>query len=59
MNVSSVGTAAQVQAMASPEQKRAQLQMLLLKRSLEMQNAETVAVMQQVEGKGQTIDIRV
>jgi hypothetical protein len=60
MNISGVGNAsAQVQAMSSPESKRMQLQMMLLKKSLEMQNAETAAVTQQVEGKGQSIDIRV
>jgi hypothetical protein len=59
MNISGVGNqTAQVQATA-PTDKRAQLQMLLLKKSLEMQQAETVAVMQQTEGKGQNIDIRV
>lgn len=61
MNISGVGNAnAQIQAaQAAPENKRAQLQMMLLKKSLEMQQAETTAVMQQMEGKGQTIDIRV
>ncbi|HVT11417.1 MAG TPA: hypothetical protein VHE55_04055 [Fimbriimonadaceae bacterium] len=59
MNISGVGnTNAQIQA-TPPADKRAQLQMLLLKKSLEMQQAETEAVMQQTEGKGQNIDIRV
>jgi hypothetical protein len=60
MNISGVGSAAaQVQAVSSPESKRMQLQMMLLKKSLDMQKAETAAVMQQAEGIGQTIDIRV
>jgi|GEM_PF-3129215 len=60
MNVSGVtNSAAQVQQTPSLQNKRAELQMMLLKKSLEMQNAETAAVMQQTEGKGQTIDIRV
>jgi hypothetical protein len=59
MNISGVGNStAQVQA-TLPSDKRAALQMMLLKKTLEMQNAETAAVMQQTEGKGQNIDIRV
>ncbi|HTQ08844.1 MAG TPA: hypothetical protein VMI31_02115 [Fimbriimonadaceae bacterium] len=59
MNVSTVtNPAAQIQQMPNIENKRAQLQAMLLKKSVEMQNAETVAVMQQTEGKGQNIDIR-
>jgi hypothetical protein len=59
MNISGiVGPQAQVQAPASVD-KRAQLQAMLLRKSLEMQQAETVAVMQQAEGKGQHIDLRV
>lgn len=58
MNISSVGTnQVPVQSTGSVD-KRAQLQSLLLKKSLEMQRAETAAVMQQAEGKGQNIDIR-
>ncbi len=60
MNISGIATAAaQIQATQSLEGKRASLQLMLLKKSLEMQNAETVAVMQQTEGKGQNVDIRV
>lgn len=60
MNISGVGNAnAQVQALSGADNKRAQLQMLLLKKSLDMQQAETTAIMQQAEGKGQNIDIRV
>jgi hypothetical protein len=59
MNVSGVGNAAaQVQAMQGSDDKRVQLQMMLLKKTLDMQKAETAAVMQQTEGKGQNIDIR-
>ena len=59
MNVSGVtNAAAQVQQTPNLENKRAQLQLMLLRKSLEMQNAETAAVMQQTEGKGQNIDIR-
>jgi hypothetical protein len=59
MNISGVGNvSAQVQAMSSPD-KRMQLQMMLLKKSLEMQKAETVAVMQQADGIGQNVDIRI
>lgn len=60
MNISGVGNVnAQVQALSGADNKRAQLQMLLLKKSLDMQQAETAAIMQQTEGKGQNIDIRV
>ena len=60
MNISGVGnSSAQVQAPAVSTDKRVQLQALLLKKTLEMQQAETVAVMQQAEGKGQHIDLRV
>lgn len=61
MNVSGIGNAnLQVQGMAATaDTKRAQLQMMLLKKSLDLQQAETEAVMQQAEGKGQHIDLRV
>lgn len=58
MNISNVGSQAPISHPASAD-KRAQLQMLLLKKSLEIQQAETAAVTRQLEGKGQTIDIRV
>ena len=59
MNISNVGTPTPaVQTAPATENKRAQLQAMLLKKTLEMQQAETMAVMQQAEGKGQTIDIR-
>ena len=60
MNISGVANpATQIQRPAGLEDKRAQLQLMLLKKSLEMQNTETAAVMRQTEGKGQNIDIRV
>lgn len=60
MNISGVGnSSAQIPATPAAGDKRAQLQMMLLKKSLELQGAETLAVMQQTEGKGQNVDIRV
>lgn len=39
--------------------KRQQLQMLLLKKSLESQQSEADALTRMVDGKGQNLDIRV
>jgi hypothetical protein len=59
MNISGVGAPTPpIQTTPTAETKRAHLQAMLLKKTLEMQKAETAAVMQQAEGKGQTIDIR-
>lgn len=58
MNVN--GTSPRPMTMPAPVQdRRAALQALLLKKSLELQNQETEAVMREAEGKGQRIDIRV
>jgi hypothetical protein len=60
MNISGTGaTPIQPQTAANPVDKRAQLQAMLLRKSLEMQQAETAAVMREAEGKGQSLDIRV
>jgi hypothetical protein len=59
MNISAVSANAQVQAMAGPEDKRAGLQLMLLKKTLDMQQQEAAAIMQEFEGKGQNIDMRV
>lgn len=60
MNISAVGNAnAPIQGASLPEDKRAQLQMMILRKTLELQKSETMAVMQETEGKGQNIDIRV
>jgi hypothetical protein len=59
MNISGVGPSPASVPATSAVDKRAQLQMMLLKKSLDMQQAETAAVMRDAEGKGQSIDIRV
>jgi len=60
MNIPGVGNAnAQIQAIPGADDKRARLQLMLLRKTLDMQKAETMAVMQQTEGKGQNVDIRV
>lgn len=43
----------------SPEAKRAQLQALLFKKSLELLQDQTAQVQREAEGKGHVIDIRV
>lgn len=55
MNVSTIGT--QPVAPATTD-KRAQLQLLLLQKSLQLQKAETEAALRETEGKGERIDIR-
>jgi hypothetical protein len=59
MNISGIGTNPVQTPAPHAVDKRAQLQTMLLKKSLELQQAETTAVMREAEGKGQAIDIRV
>jgi hypothetical protein len=44
---------------AAGDDKRAQLQMLLLKRALDDQNRQAAEVSRQLEGKGNVVDIKV
>lgn len=43
---------------APADTKRAELQMLLLKKSLQAQQEQAAEIQKQIEGKGQTIDFR-
>jgi hypothetical protein len=47
------------QAPASVESKRNQLQMLMLKKSLDSQQQQSDELSRELEGKGQLIDLRV
>jgi hypothetical protein len=44
---------------AGGDDKRAQLQMLLLKRALDDQNRQAAEMTRQLEGKGNVVDIKV
>jgi len=46
------------QPIAAPEGKRAELQMLLLKKALQSQQDQANEITRQIEGKGQTVDFR-
>ena len=48
------------QAQTAPidSSKRAELQMLLLKKALQSQQEQATELLKQIEGKGQTIDFR-
>lgn len=48
-----------VSVSSTADVKRAQLQALLLKKSLEAQRAQAAEITRQIEGKGQRLDIRV
>ena len=47
-----------IQPPASADTKRAELQMLLLKKALQAQQDQAAEITKQIEGKGQTIDFR-
>lgn len=55
MNIQSVNA----QPASAPESKRAELQMLLLKKALQAQQEQAAELTKQIEGKGQTVDFRV
>ncbi len=60
MNISSVqNTQAALQAVQSGDDKRAQLQMALLKKALDSQQEQASELMKMMEGKGQVLDLRV
>jgi len=61
MNVSSTGTpnAAQGPLQASAVDKRAELQLLMLRKSLDSQQQQADELTRELEGKGQVIDLRV
>ncbi len=56
MNISSSGQTT-VQGPQTVD-KRTQLQAMLLRKSVETQQAEAASIMRETEGKGQSIDIR-
>lgn len=59
MNVSNIQSSDPVQMTQGLEVKRMQLQMLLLKKSLDAQQTEATALENMLGGKGQNLDIRV
>ncbi len=60
MNIgSSTGVNAALDGLAGVEDKRAALQVALLKKALESQQQQAAELMKLVEGKGQQLDIRV
>jgi hypothetical protein len=60
MNIGASGsTEAPLQALSSAEPKRAQLQVMLLKKALESQEQQAAELLKLMEGKGQVLDIRV
>ncbi|MCX7801183.1 MAG: hypothetical protein N2109_12685 [Fimbriimonadales bacterium] len=60
MSVSDVQSAQRaVDSATSVEAKRAQLQVQLLKRTLETQRQQAAELLKLLEGKGQVLDIRV
>lgn len=59
MNVSPSTNTSSLYASESAESKRAQLQALILKRSVELLQDQSDQVKKEVEGKGQIIDILV
>lgn len=54
-----VNPAASQPVSAPVDNKRAELHMLLLKKSLQSQQEQADQLLKQLEGKGQTIDLRV
>ena len=59
MNISSATQAALQGVQDVPSDKRAELQMALLKKVLQTQQDESATLMKMMSGKGQNIDIRV
>ena len=60
MNIGSTqATSAAIEGIKAPENKRAGLQLALLKKSLESQQTTMEQLMNTAQGKGQNIDIRV
>lgn len=60
MNIGSTSaTQTALSAVENQPDNRAALQMLLLKKSLDNQQSAAAQVLQQLEGKGQNVDIRV
>lgn len=60
MNVSNVqATQTALNALNGVDSKRAQLQIQLLKKSLETQQQQAAELLKLMEGKGQNLDIRV
>jgi len=62
MNISSTGASDATQALlqtGSVDNKRTQLQMLMLKKSLDGQQQQAEELTRELEGKGQVIDLRV
>lgn len=60
MDLPPISTSTPPAAVASTaDAKRAQLQAILLKKSLEAQRAQAAEISRQIEGKGQRLDIRV
>lgn len=60
MNVSDVSkTQALLQTLQTPENTQDQIQVSLLKKTLDAQKDEAAALLKQLSGKGQIIDIRV
>lgn len=57
MNISSTGPSPAI-APTQAVDKRVQLQAMLLRKSVDLQQQETTAMMRETEGKGQAIDIR-
>jgi hypothetical protein len=59
MNIGSVTASQPAQEVQGVSEKRANLQMLLLKKSLQMQQGASANAMEPSGGKGQIVDIRV
>lgn len=60
MQIGGVGASQAVgEASSLQESSKAKLQMLLLKKTLDMQTEQADAVLRMAEGKGQNLDIRV
>lgn len=59
MNIGSIGTQSGVNGASSLDNKRANLQMSLLKKMLEAQKEQAAEVQRVAEGKGNLLDIRV
>lgn len=60
MNISGAQASnAAIQGATSVDNKRAQLQMSLLKKVLDSQQEQSAELMKLMEGKGQVVDIRV
>jgi hypothetical protein len=58
MNISSA-TSAALQGVQNTDDKRAALQLALLKKALDSQQAEATSLLKLMDGKGQNVDIRV